>query len=154
MVATWVDFHVSSRGHVTFNTLGTLRALVVAMVRGRVVFSSSMLMTGGTDLISCVLESGGMRVVTVRAANALAVHLALHKRTMHIDLVLNLPVRVIQQRRQERILVVIVKVVARNKAWMHAPLASRMASSAHVDLWPSIIALKPCESITPLAIPE
>jgi hypothetical protein len=109
-----------------------------------------MLMTRRANLIALMFEPGGMRVVTIGTANALLVHLALKKRSMYVDLVLNLPIGVIQQGRQQRVSVVIVEVVARSEAWMHAPLASRMASRAHVDLWSSLIAFEPRESVTTL----
>ena len=43
-----------------------------------------------------MLELGGMGIVAVGAANPLGVHLALQERTVNIDLVQNLPVRVVE----------------------------------------------------------
>ena len=66
------------------------------VVSRHIVLTGWMLMAGGAKLVALILQPGGMRVVTVGAANPLGVHFALQERSVDIDLVLDLPIRMIK----------------------------------------------------------
>ena len=66
------------------------------MMRRNVVFTCRVLMTGSTNLVALMLQSSGVGIMAIGTANALGVHLALQKRTIDINFILNLPVSVIQ----------------------------------------------------------
>ena len=62
------------------------------VVGGIVELRRGMLMTRRADLVALMLQTRGMGVVTVGAADSLVVHLALQKRPVNINLVVNLAV--------------------------------------------------------------
>ena len=69
---------------------------LMVMVGRTVIFTRGVLMAGRTNSIPLVLQFSCVRVVTIRATDSFVVHLALDKRSIHIDLIQNLPISVIQ----------------------------------------------------------
>ncbi len=89
------------------------------MVGRRVVLGWVMRVTRRAHLIALIFESGRVRVVTVGAANALMIHLALNKRSVHIDFIQNLAVGIVGRRLQQFIHVVVIVVLARPVVGIH-----------------------------------
>ena len=82
----------------------------------RVVLCRIMLMTRRTQSIVIELQLVRMRIVAVGATNAIVVHLALQKRTVNVNFVEDLAVRIISRRRQQLGRIVIVETGSTGKA--------------------------------------
>src|SRR4029453_13074615 len=96
-----IDRHIGRLRHVAIHTQSAWLTVGMTMVDRPVVFAWRMLVARRANLISFVLEPGGMRVMTIGALNPLVIHLALHERAVFIDLVENLPVSVVARAGEE-----------------------------------------------------
>ncbi len=105
------------------------------------------------QLVALKPDTGGMRIVAVRAADAFAIHQALRKRTEHIHFFINLSVVVIQMIFQNRKSVVVIETVSRLEAGMNA-LPMGMARSAGLQLGRLVLAVQICEPMSVSTIPE
>ena len=101
VVAARVHDHVVPLLHVAGDALGARRAGRVVMVRGGVVLLRRQrrkarigmrLMAAHAERIPLGAERRGVRVVTIGAANAALIHLALPERAVFVDFVVDLPV--------------------------------------------------------------
>ena len=71
------------------------------VVGGHIVFASRMLVAGGAQPVPLVFQLRGMRIVAIGTANPFGVHLALEKRSVDVDLILNLPIGMIESLTQQ-----------------------------------------------------
>ena len=109
-----------------------VRRVVAPWFQHREAFDRVVAMTLGAQRVASGPQIEAMRVMAVRAAHAGRVHPALYERTIDVDLVHDLPVRVVQPLAQERGQVVVEQraAVGRDRGQR---LSTRMAGGAGVD---------------------
>ena len=137
----------------TLDTGGACRSLLVLVMSGRVVLGSWMLVAGSTKPIIRELHFGRMWVVAIAATDSLAEHLALYVRTVNINLIHDLTIRMIRFRSQQLIGIVIVQPLPRAKVFVNDTTA-RMAGSAGLNLGSTIFPFQACQTIAMMTIPK
>ena len=65
------------------------------MIRA-VILTRRMLMTGGTELVALMFDASRMRIMTVRTTNPLVIHLALDKRSVNVNFIQDLSIRMVR----------------------------------------------------------
>ena len=104
------------------------------------------------ERIARVFRLGLVRIVAVRAADPLVVHLALDERSVLVHFVQNLSVGVVRRPLQEFVVVIVVVVPAGRKTRVDVR-AARMAGGTGLDQRFGAV-LQPRQSETPFAVPE
>jgi hypothetical protein len=112
VIAAGMDFHIGRLRHVALDARRAGRIGLVKMVRRRIVLARRMLVTGRTQRVVRMLQLGLMRVVAIRAADPLVIHLALDERGVLVHLVQNLAVGVVGRAEQQFAVEVIAVLVA------------------------------------------
>jgi hypothetical protein len=112
-----------------------------------------MLVAGSAQSIIGEFKLRGMRVVTIAAANALTEHLALHVRTINVDLIHDLTVIMIGLRSQKFICIIIIEIVTRPKVSVH-DTAPRVAGSTGLNLRLGTLSLELGQSVPVTPVPE
>src|SRR5678815_1590540 len=95
MISSCVHEHVGSRGHVAAHALGACGSRLMKVVLRTI--ESLYLMTLRAEEVPFGLQSCGVRIVTVRAANSFRRHSALEKRSDLEDLFADLSVDKVQR---------------------------------------------------------
>ena len=99
MIASGINTHVGSRDHVTVDTCTALASIYVVVVSGNIV--DSRVVTAATEGVAFEQQSAAMWVVAIGTGDPLGVHATLEKGTMHVDLIEDLPVVVIESRLEQ-----------------------------------------------------
>ncbi len=94
MIASGIHNHVHVGRHVTFHTLGARGLRFMKVVRGRVECGGSM--ATRAQSIALIRELEAMGFVAVAAGDSGRIHLALQERPIHIHLILNLAITMVQ----------------------------------------------------------
>jgi len=115
------------------------------MVRGRIeearlqvgkAWVSVGVVAPGTERVAFGQGAESVRLMAICAAHARRVHFALQERSIDIDLVKDLPVRMIQSLAQERRNEVVEKGAAGSAAFRDQRLPSRVTRGADLDFQP------------------
>ena len=100
VIAATVDDHIVARWHMTIDALDLRIAMPVMVLRVEALRQMAL-----TAYIACAsggLESGTVWIVTVTANDTCLIHFALHERSVHVDLFIDLTVGEVQMLIEQR----------------------------------------------------
>ncbi len=125
----------------------------MVMVRWNVVLSCGMLMARRAGFVARMLQFQRMRVVAVSAADAFMKHLALHKRSIHVNFVFDLSVVVVRVAAKQFQVEVAAERIARLVIRIHQAPAT-VTRRARFQLSRGVFAFQLSQPVTVVSIPE
>ena len=102
--------------------------------QARKIRAACLVVALGADRISFVPQISGMGVMTIRTAHSFGVHSRLKKGAVDVDLLQDLPIRVVETLSQGRQSVCVMKGGARPRAPVAESFASRVATRTLLNL--------------------